>query len=650
MKESFQPQKKSTPKFESHQNFEKPKQDLEKDSEKKEAQEQATPKSKENNNPDAYPITNPELKKVLDRIKENQNAKEDLNNKSNEQKNTPEKTEEKNKAKRVENKKIETKEISSSVAEIRDEIKGYEKQITQIERGEKGYNDKTGESSTIDQLHRKITEAEARLGNVEVDKNIQNLRDEIRGYEKQITKIERGEKGYNDKTGELSTIDQLHKKIADAENKLRELEKEKNSKGGEDEPMPPKPQEKKESEDTEPKPQPDPVKPPIPPVPPTPPEDVESLKTIEEAEREVNNARKKFIAEYRSFIEKRKEEGYNIKKEPEDSELPPELLEAREAYTKSKIELGKGLMQNKRASFEAGEESDIDEKLKEYKSSVVYDRVILSENDKLTEAKAELWKPKEKTIFRKVFNWYAKQSKMKKIAIGSIIATGGAVLGGGLTLPATALFAGSYMVRGLLGVSAGMLAGEAFSKIMKDKSGENYDSALEDLRKDFKVDSENTYVEEDKLQNIIKNRDSERAKYNVLKGLIVFGTSALVGSGLRSLEQSMIVNSTQDFEAAANAKAVDDVEIPEIKPMDDPIFSREGQTNSTNISDEEMVVGYNPYERINSEPKVVEPQATEAEPAVNTETTKQPDHGRSQRRTFQSRNMFSRGSTPISRW
>jgi len=381
MKESFQPQKKSTPKFESHQNFEKPKQDLEKDSEKKEAQEQATPKSKENNNPDAYPITNPELKKVLDRIKENQNAKEDLNNKSNEQKNTPEKTEEKNKAKRVENKKIETKEISSSVAEIRDEIKGYEKQITQIERGEKGYNDKTGESSTIDQLHRKITEAEARLGNVEVDKNIQNLRDEIRGYEKQITKIERGEKGYNDKTGELSTIDQLHKKIADAENKLRELEKEKNSKGGEDEPMPPKPQEKKESEDTEPKPQPDPVKPPIPPVPPTPPEDVESLKTIEEAEREVNNARKKFIAEYRSFIEKRKEEGYNIKKEPEDSELPPELLEAREAYTKSKIELGKGLMQNKRASFEAGEESDIDEKLKEYKSSVVYDRVILSEND-----------------------------------------------------------------------------------------------------------------------------------------------------------------------------------------------------------------------------------------------------------------------------
>jgi hypothetical protein len=631
MKESFQPQKNTGSKFESYRESNDSKPEQKEEMPKKADLDKEEEKLQEKG---GYEITNPGLLKTIERIKEKIKKGEDPRPKETEKETVKEKTKENPKPKseskaktksKSKVKSVENTKTYSSESEIREEIKAYEQQITQIERGEKGYNDKSGELSTIDQLHKKIAEAENKLRGLENQKNGDEEGDLDDALE-------------NDDSGVYNPDD-------DEENG----------------PIPPKPE---KDEDTEPQlkpqPQPEPVQPPKPPEPPEEPP--EEPKSIEEIENELNASRNNFIEQYRSFIANRKAEGHNVKKEPEDSELTPELLEARQEYTKRKVELGKILLRDKKVELEESGEKDVLSKLKEYKSSEIYDRVILNEYDILTEAKAELWKPKEKTIFKKAFDWYSRQSRIKKVAIGSAIATGGAVIGGGLTLPATALFAGSYMVRGFLSASVGMLAGEAFSKIVKDKSGENYEEALEELRNDFRVGGGDTYFEEDNLQEIIKNRDSQRAKYNILKGLIIFASSTLVGSGLRSLEQSMINSSAQDFEAAtakatAYTSAVESaneplttegIEIPEIKPMDDPFFNRSdfgnGDSGPINITNEQIVsdYNYNPYEQINNQAQPIPPEPTAGQEAVQ-QAVKQPDHGRSIRRTFQNRNMFSRG-------
>jgi hypothetical protein len=83
---------------------------------------------------------------------------------------------------------ITNPELQKKVDEIKDtekisgEIKEYENKITDIESG-KGYNDKSDGPSTIDQLHQKISDAERKLGILGEEENTQKKRDEIKEYE-----------------------------------------------------------------------------------------------------------------------------------------------------------------------------------------------------------------------------------------------------------------------------------------------------------------------------------------------------------------------------------------------------------------------------------------------------------------------------------
>jgi hypothetical protein len=196
-----------------------------------------------------------------------------------------------------------------------------------------------------------------------------------------------------------------------------------------------------------------------------------------------------------------------------------------------------------------------------------------------------------------------------------------------------------------------MLSGAAFSKVVKDKSSSEYDSALEDLREDFNFSDNDTYGAEEKIQKIIKERDSKRAKYNLLKGLIVFTTSVLVGSGLRQLEQNMISKSTEDFIKTTKTnndvtKEVAGSKIDSVKIIEDNNIPPEPIRDFSKIPDPDYrtspgqpIGNFNESPETSGEPVVI----TEAQPQPET----QPDPGRSIRRTFRNRDMFSR--SPIRR-
>lgn len=271
----------------------------------------------------------------------------------------------------------------------------------------------------------------------------------------------------------------------------------------------------------------------------------EKVETMEDLSVNLDAMRMRYMAENKKYLESRKTKGLigglwqklrGIKPE-EEKALPEELIAAKENLDKAKIAVGKKMLQDEKVRLEqlGTNSEELVKSLEAYKSKEVFEKVVLDEHDLLEKFRQETWPPKERGVFFKALQWYGKQNRITKLAIGTMVAAGGAAIGG-MSAPATALFAGSYLARGALATGVGLLAGKGFEKLVKDKSGENFSNAVEKMRKDFGGGQVDYKTVESYFRNASETRKKEENKYNLAKNLVIGAAAAWTNVGLSSLE------------------------------------------------------------------------------------------------------------------
>lgn len=229
------------------------------------------------------------------------------------------------------------------------------------------------------------------------------------------------------------------------------------------------------------------------------------------------------------FIKKLEEKGLR----PMQTEMIYEMVFAKDGYEKAKSNLGKDLFGKKKVELEAvgkqGEE--LENELKKYKATEIFQKLIIDENDALAKAQMESWPPKEKGIFRKAVEQWAKIPKSIRWAASAAIATGLAVSGGYVAGGTAALaFAGYRFGRaalaGLTTIGAERLTAlgiKGWESTIGKKKTKEY--RVEELKEKF---AEGNIVEEqssEEYQKIIEEATKRTRRQNLFK----WGVAAAAG-------------------------------------------------------------------------------------------------------------------------
>ena len=259
----------------------------------------------------------------------------------------------------------------------------------------------------------------------------------------------------------------------------------------------------------------------------------------------LNAMRMCYMLENKKYMEGRKTQGLigglwqklrGIKPEPEP-ELPQELLASKENLKLAKIELGKQMMKEEKERLEGSGLSpeEVKKNLEVFKTKDVFEKLILDEQIILEKFRQESFPPKEHGIFVKALQWYGKQNRITKLAVGTMAAAGGAAIGG-MSAPAAALFAGSHLVRAALATGLGLVGGKVFTTLVKDKSDENFEKSSGDIRNNFGVGELDVEKAATAYRSASETKDKEKNKYNLAKNLVIAATAAWANVGLSSLE------------------------------------------------------------------------------------------------------------------
>ena len=310
-------------------------------------------------------------------------------------------------------------------------------------------------------------------------------------------------------------------------------------------------------------------------------EEVMSIE-MKNAIETLDAVRMRYMLENKKYMEGRKIQGLigglwqklrGIKPEPEP-ELPQELIASKENLKLAKIELGKQMMKEEKERLEGFGLSpeEVKKNLEVFKTRDVFEKLVLDEQIILEKFKQESWPPKEHGVFVKALQWYGKQNKITKLAVGTMVAAGGAAIGG-MSAPATALFAGSYLVRGALATGVGLLAGKGFEKLVKDKSDENFEKSSGDIRSNFGVGELDVEKAAAAYRSASETKDKEKNKYNLAKNLVIAATAAWTNIGLSSLESYLskpiyagVDDSTIPKEQSTPTPKVEEIDAATIPP------------------------------------------------------------------------------------
>lgn len=217
----------------------------------------------------------------------------------------------------------------------------------------------------------------------------------------------------------------------------------------------------------------------------------ESEINVERAETDFNACRQAYINVYKEFLETKKEssvsktwwqrnivERFRSKEKNEATdETNPYLAEvkekldiAREKYLQAKQEYAKVLYQKKARELarEGKSAEEIARELEIFGYEEIFQKLIVGEERALQEQCVADWPPKEKSLWRRAFEKWAKLPTGVRVLIstsavvGAVAATGGFAAVG---LTGAALFAGSRYARGLASVGLAKAAGWGVEKI-----------------------------------------------------------------------------------------------------------------------------------------------------------------------------------------
>lgn len=191
----------------------------------------------------------------------------------------------------------------------------------------------------------------------------------------------------------------------------------------------------------------------------------------------LDEAREQYIAGYKEYVASRRGPGAWVRKKlglplVDESKVPEELREKKEAYEAAMVRAGKAEMEKFRKVIEAGDitQEQKDALIKNHEAEVVSRGLIMGERAKLDQAKVESYPPKERGFLMRSFEWYRKQPAMLRALVGGTLSVGvgaGAVLAApwvltalGFAGTAAAISAGSANLGSLVGL--GMFAGQRY--------------------------------------------------------------------------------------------------------------------------------------------------------------------------------------------
>ncbi|HEY4507613.1 MAG TPA: hypothetical protein VJJ47_01920 [Candidatus Paceibacterota bacterium] len=285
--------------------------------------------------------------------------------------------------------------------------------------------------------------------------------------------------------------------------------------------------------------------------PPTPEEQLEAARLgLEEA-------RAAFIPQHQAYLKSRREKGFlararealGLGQKESESELPPELRAAKEAYAQAKTAYGRQMYALARAEHLAAADPNLPEReqtAEAYGRARAFQSIFVNERAVLQKAEAESWTPKERGVVRKGFDWWRRRGKVTRALLSTAALTGVAFATGGGGAVAAGIFAGSRFVRSLIGMGVGHLAGKGFDRFVKKPGAadEKAERRVAELRAlyakggEFWDTVEGTRAMEEAYGNTQEERDREERGRLLGKAIVMGVAAAGTGIGLRWLDQA----------------------------------------------------------------------------------------------------------------
>ncbi|KND48044.1 MAG: hypothetical protein AB201_00380 [Parcubacteria bacterium C7867-006] len=226
------------------------------------------------------------------------------------------------------------------------------------------------------------------------------------------------------------------------------------------------------------------------------------------------------------------------------TEEPEELREAHRAYVEAKKHKNEILFSQteKRKKEVTGQILSLRE------VSYDFNPKLLDETEKefvlLQERIQNGMPPLEKGIAGKVFEKWAKMSRVQRIAFSSAIITGTNIVFGALTLPAAVAYGGYRAGRSALigtGVSQGV--GKGVDTIFKKKNEKIHKEMAEEYS--FEINEENFAEKEKEMMEKMQNEQNKIKRQRLYKAGVMIGAGGLATMGAASLES--LVKSTIDI-------------------------------------------------------------------------------------------------------
>ncbi|MFZ2072377.1 MAG: hypothetical protein WAV10_01710 [Minisyncoccia bacterium] len=280
-------------------------------------------------------------------------------------------------------------------------------------------------------------------------------------------------------------------------------------------------------------------------------------KGLEEFETNLVQARKKYAIEYKQFLKDRRKNADVLLRaarwitgsKVHESEIPEELKKLEENYDKVAIEYGQKMYADKKLELENSKMSEDEQKaeLARYKSNEIFTKVIIEEQSRLNELKAENLPPKEKGRIGKALAWWIdpKTPRWKKIAISTAVSTlAFAVFSPGTVAAAggTGAFIAYRAGRGVLGSIFGQTTSQTFDfstklynwAFNKKTSSEKREEDEEKLQKLFAEESFDTnFIKNKKEYADILEREKKAKKDRLItKAIITMAAGGLASYGM----------------------------------------------------------------------------------------------------------------------
>lgn len=289
----------------------------------------------------------------------------------------------------------------------------------------------------------------------------------------------------------------------------------------------------------------------------------EEIKTPEELLKDIGGKRSAYIEAEKKFNEAKRNNAEGL------AVFDHNFQKSKLEYENSRARYAHDIYKNDIALLKA---SGLSENDPQYKTrlGVLMDNlhrdVLINEQQRLINAKAENMTPLKRTWFRSTLEKFGKMPRWQRVLISTGLVTGAAVAGGGLGLAAAAAFGGGRFVKGMFfGALAGKSAG-----LVKTIGGGRTEEWLrqqdQNLRTQFEVDlrSDIAANDLDMFRNNLNRMFTERSQ--VLQevnrrhrniNLLAAGTAVLIGGtaamSLSSSEASSL------FEQKGSGFSVKDV-------------------------------------------------------------------------------------------